>query len=411
MLDEYFECQRTLTRLRSGPAGAHLNGFSGWLKGQGFKWDTVRRFIGGSNRFGTWAESRGVEVGELDQARLDSFGKHLAACGRLRDRNGAYTIAFRGARHFVAYLRATGVLPELISPASELPPVVEEFHRWMQVHRGVRDSTLRQHTRVVLDLVGSLGENSSFTAEHVRTFVFDQSSRGGIGRAKSIASSARLFLRFLAAVGRCHPGAEHAIPNVAHWSLAALPKYLQPEEVEHVIDACDSATLLGARDRAMILLMARLALRASDIAALRLPDLDWKDATLMVAGKNRRESRLPLPSDVGEAIRFYVEEYRPHVENDRVFISTNAPLRPVSSVTVSGTARRAIRRAGIEAPSYGAHLFRHSAATGMLRQGASLQTIGTVLRHESIETTALYAKVDVDLLKDIAMPWPEVETC
>jgi site-specific recombinase XerD len=220
-----------------------------------------------------------------------------------------------------------------------------------------------------------------------------------------------MFLRFLVVAGKCEPGVEYAVPTIAEWRLSRLPKYLQPEEVERAIDACDLSTATGARDRAVVLLMARLGLRAGDVAALKLCDVKWEEATLVVSGKNRREARLPLPKDVGDAIRFYLENYRPRVENKEVFISHKAPLGSITYSTISRTARRTLERAGIDAPSYGAHVFRHSAATGLLRQGASLQTIGTLLRHDSIETTAHYAKVDVDLLKQVTMPWPGVETC
>jgi site-specific recombinase XerD len=161
----------------------------------------------------------------------------------------------------------------------------------------------------------------------------------------------------------------------------------------------------------VILLLARLALRASDVAGLKLRDIDWEQGRLLVAGKSRRESRLPLPQDVGDAILHYLESARPPVQSEALFITTRAPYRSILSRQVSQTAQRAILRAGVEARTYGAHVFRHSAATTMLRQGIALQDIGIVLRHSSIETTTHYAKVDVDMLRAVALPWPEVAPC
>jgi integrase/recombinase XerD len=220
-----------------------------------------------------------------------------------------------------------------------------------------------------------------------------------------------MFLRFLIATGQCAPGLEHALPAIAHWRLASLPKYLPTETVEHVLASCDRATPIGIRDWAVLLLLARLGLRAGDVAALKWDDINWPDGTLRVAGKNRRATRLPLPQEVGEAILCYGEHHRPTVPSPYVFLTTIAPLGPLSAKTVTKIAARALRRANVESPIYGAHVFRHSVATTMLRQGVSLPSIGALLRHASIETTTLYAKVDTPLLHTVVRAWPEVPSC
>ena len=220
-----------------------------------------------------------------------------------------------------------------------------------------------------------------------------------------------MFLRFLISRGDCIPGLDHAIPTVARWRLASLPKYISADDVERLINSCDSTEPLGARDRAILLLLARLGLRPSDVSMLRLSDLEWSDGTLTVSGKNRRETRLPLPQDVGDAILHYLEHGRPRVSSDRVFITTTAPLVPVSRHVISRAVRRALRRTNISAPMEGALLLRHSAATNLLRDGASLSAIGVILRHSSVDTTRVYAKVDVGLLNEIVMSWPEVSSC
>jgi integrase len=180
--------------------------------------------------------------------------------------------------------------------------------------------------------------------------------------------------------------------------------------VERVIAACDLGKPSGIRDRAVLLFLARLGLRAGDIVGMNLDDLDWTFATVRVRAKSRTDVRLPLPQDVGDAILEYLMRARPSTTIGRVFLCTNAPIRPLpTTATVSDIVRLALHRAGIRnPPSTGAHLLRHSAATAMLRAGASLDVIATVLRHASTDMTAHYAKVDLDLLRTVAQPWPEV---
>jgi site-specific recombinase XerD len=282
----------------------------------------------------------------------------------------------------------------------------------MRIQRGTTEATLNTYRRPIIELLHTLGEQpESFEAKALRTFVLERAGRSGIGQAKAVVQAVRMFLRFLVAIGRCAPGLEHALPIMAHWRLASLPKYLPAETVEHVLASCDRATPIGARDRAVLLLLARLGLRAGDVATLKWTDIDWHDGTLRVAGKNRRETRLPLPQEVGEAILWYGTHHRPHVPSAAVFLTTIAPLGPLSAKTVTKIAARALRRANVESPIYGAHVFRHSVATTLLRQGVSLPSIGSLLRHASIEITALYAKVDTPLLHSVVRAWPEVPSC
>jgi len=190
-----------------------------------------------------------------------------------------------------------------------------------------------------------------------------------------------------------------------------LPSYLSVDAIERIIAACPKTTQIGARDPAIVLLLARLGLRASDVAELKFRDVDWKQGTITVLGKNRREAMLPLPSDVGNALLRYITRWRPKINNEEIFLTAVAPFAAIGRQSVSATARRAIERAGVDSPSHGAHIFRHSAAVAMLRAGASLQEIGLILRHASIEATERYAQVDTDLLRLVVRPWPGVESC
>jgi integrase len=221
----------------------------------------------------------------------------------------------------------------------------------------------------------------------------------------------RAFLRYLVAVGRARDGLQHAIPSFASWRLSSLPRHLEPQVVERVIDACQPTSHVLRRDRAVLLLLSRLGLRSGDVIGLTFNDIDWREATLAVSGKSRRREHLPLPQEVGDAMLEYIRHGRPAVRHYRVFLTVRAPFRPLTAGCVSQIARAALHRAGVDSPSHGAHVFRHSTATAMLRQGASLASIGAVLRHRLPDTTLQYAKVDLVTLAEVAMPWPEAGRC
>lgn len=286
------------------------------------------------------------------------------------------------------------------------------FCHWMHTQRGVTETTLSGYRPALRRLLLALGDQpEQYTAKQLRQLVLDHTRGHRPPQARTTVTVLRMFLRFLIAQGRCHSELLLAIPRLAGWRGSSLPSYLSAEQIERVIGTCDCTSAIGARDRAVLLLLARLGLRAGDVAALQLNDIDWEQGLVRVSGKNRRQTSLPLPQDVGEALLRYLTDHRPFVDTSHVFVTVIAPFMPFSRWMVSTITARAIRHAQIDAPSYGAHLLRHSAATAMLRQGVSMETIGAVLRHASIEATHVYTKVDVDLLDQVVMPWLEVEPC
>jgi site-specific recombinase XerD len=414
MLTTYFTRERTRATYAAGLTGPYLDGFSQWLEKRGFTARTIRRCLFGATQFATWADAAGITIPCLDAASLEAFHGYLAQHDQLRYASGNLTSRCMGAHHFLSFLSTHSIIAAspVAAPPAALPPLLTEFQAWMEVHRGVTAQTLRNYRPILCDLLTTVGERPAlFDAKRLRAFILDRAHRHGKGKAKNVVTATRMFVRFLIASGRCRPGLDDAIPTIAMWRLATLPQYLPTEEIEQIIAACDLSSPLGARDRAIILLMARLGLRGSDVVGLRFPDIHWQDASLVVSGKSRRETRLPLPQDVGDALLHYLEFARPPVDIDRVFITAIAPWGPLSRSVIRQTAARAIARAGISAPTAGARVFRHSAATTMLRQGTALQTIGDILRHTSIETSAHYAKVDMALLHQVARPWPEVAVC
>jgi integrase len=245
-------------------------------------------------------------------------------------------------------------------------------------------------------------------ARDVIAFVQREAGRHGRGYILQVVTALRSFLRFLRYRGDITTDLAAAVPSVASWPRSDLPKHLPAEAVQAVLDSCDLTTIVGRRDYAILLLLARLGLRAGEVVTLQLEDIDWDNGQLTIRSKKGNGwARLPLPSDVGKAISRYLRLDRPRCSCRNVFVRTAAPYQRLADQSViSSLTRSAIQRAGVESVRKGAHLFRHSLATAMLRRGASLDEIGQVLRHKDADTTAIYAKVDLDALRRLAVPWP-----
>jgi integrase/recombinase XerD len=415
MLSKYFRAAARIREIRSSPAGTFIEGFAEALSLRGYASITARKYIRSAEHIVCWAGRRGLVASGLDDVVLRRFGQHLIRCNC-----GHYACAGRrevvgGARLFIRHLQGIDepAIKERATTAVD-SPLLQEFFQWMRAQRGTHELTLYNYGIPIRALLRDCGEEPRrLDARRLRRFVLKQSrsiSRWGTQRC---TTALRMFLRFLIANNRCRAGLIGAIPVIAHWRLATLPRYLPPEDIGRIIDSCKPSSTTGKRDRAILLLLGRLGLRAGDIVHMRLQDVDWKGAWIHVAGKGRRQTRLPLSQEVGQAIVTYLQQGRPPASTDALFLRSRAPFRGFRShATVSVIVASAMRRAGIKRPSRGAaHLLRHSIASSMLRHGASLQEISTLLRHRSIETTEIYAKVDVRGLQQIAQPWPEVRSC
>jgi integrase/recombinase XerD len=378
--------------------GAHIDGFRSWLRHNGYRPTTIVELVRLLACWAEWLQAAGFTLDSI----LAGFDGSVAAFKRDKT-----TRAPRGAAAlFIRYLREQGVLPPAQKPPSptERWPILEAFRTWMRSQRGVADSTLDTYQTTLVDLFKTLGDDPrAFTAHAVRAFVLERAKPHSRGRAKKIATSTRAFLRFLVATGQCPAGRDYAVPRFANWQLASVPKFLAADDIDRAIAACEGESRL--RDRAIVLLLARLGLRASEVANLKLTDIDWKNGRLAIAGKSRREEWLPLTQEVGDAIIAYIGQARPRLPTSRLFFTNLAPIRPLTRVAVKCIVGRTLLRAGIKSSHRGAHVLRHSAATAMLRQGVSLSGVGTVLRHRSPAMTQHYAKVDFGLLSDIAQPW------
>ena len=363
MLIDYFKSPLTVERYRSTAVSPYLDAFTEWLEERGYRRISVRRHVREVVHFAAWAKKTGIPADGFNRDALDRLRAHLAKRELLRYRNGDHQHLYQSAAVFISFLEAAGIVCRSRStPTTPSPTEMlwQGFTEWMRGQRGTMHSTLANYRLPVKALLQDLGTDTRvFTAERLRQFLQQQVKHSSQAQSKNLVTALRMFLRFLIARGDCQTGLDYAIPTVAGWRLAAFPKYLPAHDVERLIHSCDPASTLGARDQAILLLIARLGLRAGDVSALRFRDFRWPEAALIVSGKNRCETRLPLPQDVGDAVLYYLRHARPRVSSEHVFITTSAPYVPISRQTVGRAVRRALRRTGISAPTEGAHLLRH----------------------------------------------------
>ena len=388
-----------VSRVRvSGPLAVHAAGFAGFLAEAGYAPLSAANQVRLLAHLSRWAEGRGLCPGDLTGERLGEF---LAA-----RREAGYTcwLSERGLAPLTAFLRGLGAVPAAEPPA--LAGVLGRYRAYLETERGLAASTVRYCTAEARGfLAGREDCLAGLDAAEVTGFVAAEAVRRSTGTAKILVTALRSLLRFLVAEGLVTPGLQHAVPAVAGWRGGGLPRALPDGQVAALLASCDRDAVAGRRDLAVLTLLARLGLRACEAAALELDDIGWRAGTLTVRGKGRRDEQLPLPSDVGEALAGYLGGGRPAGgASRRVFLASRAPGRGLSPAGIMEIVRRACVRAGL--PEAGAHRLRHSAATAMLRAGAPLAEIGQVLRHRSMATTAIYAKVDHGALSQLAMPWP-----
>ena len=403
--------QATCARLRREAVGPYLDDFVDDLRASGYCSLTIRQLVGPAVHIGVWLAGRGVAVQAVDDELLAAFDRHLARC-RCRRRSrvrrcGRSTIASVGARRLLEHLRRRGVArPAPAAP--RMPILVEEFDLWMRQHRGSAARTLADYRPLAAAFVVSRRGRrwGRLVAKSVRSYVIEECKSLTPARRLVFVRALRMFMRFLVATGRCRSHLDRSVPSMPHWRLSALPRYLDEDVIERLISSRSTKTLTGVRDRAVLLLLARLALRAGEVRGLCLLDLDWARGQLRVVGKLRRPTWLPMPQDVGDAILAYLR-MRQKCQHEQVFLCIQAPHRPLGATSVRGICQRAIDELGVKTPSKGAHIFRHSTAATLIRHGATLDDVGRLLRHASRESTAVYAKVAIGALTRIAQPWPE----
>ncbi len=392
------------TRRKPGQLGPQVEGYRAWLAHRGYTSQTVRNMLADLGRVGRWMSREGLVPAKLDEDAMAAFVAAWQAAGHRR------ALGPRAMMPLLSYLREAGVTPAAKPPQTPVGALLGEYRIWLARERGLAAATVRRYentARCFLQqqaMTGGVLEPAGLAGADVSAFLLRECGRVSAGSAKGRVAELRAILRFLYLQGLTPVRLGTAVPPVGGWRLATLPPTMTTADVQLLLDSCDRSTDVGVRDFAIMTLVARLGLRSIEVARLELRDVDWRAGELIVRGKARRQDRLPLPAEVGEALVAYLARGRAPAGARRLFLTCQAPRGPIRADLVGDVAERACRRAGL--PRVGPHRLRHALAAELLRQGAGLVAISQVLRHQDLATTALYAKVDLATLRQVAQPWP-----
>jgi site-specific recombinase XerD len=387
----------------SGPLAGHAKGFGEELLRRGYPSERAARHVQLLAQLSRWMQRRGLDEGDLNEEKVAEFLSARRADGYCDNPSLSWVLTLLG---FVPGLDLVRAEPAPLTPVES---AVVEYARYLTRERGLAGGTVYGYVQVAELFLrrwvapGGDLDLSGVNAEAVTRFVVGESRRRSAGAAQVVVTAMRSLLRFLFFEGRIAQPLAPAVPAVS-LPKGFLPRGLDDAALAALLAGCDTSTVIGRRDLAILTLLCRFGLRAGEVAGLELDDVDWRHGELVIKGKGSRWDRLPLPVDVGEALADYLSAGRPRVQSRALFLRVQAPIGAMSSSNVTTIVGRACRRAGV-APA-GAHRLRHSAATAMLRTGASLVEIGQVLRQSNLATTAVYAKVDRVALRALAQPWP-----
>ena len=391
----------------SGPLASYAAGYGAWLAGRGYSRWTVSHRLWQLELLSRWLEHEELSPGELTPARVEEF---------LAVRRAAGYSSWLSARSTVlplAYLREVGVVPVEVTSVvvdDPLERILAGYRRYLLDERGLTELPAGRYETVArLFLTGRVSPDGSgldrLAGADVSLFLAAECPKRSVATARQLTAGLRSLFRYLYLTGAIPNALVWAVPAVADLRDRSLPRGLEAAVVGRLLDSCDRRRTVGRRDYAVLLLLSRLGLRAGEVAAVTLDDIEWRAGELLIHnGKGRRDQRLPLPADVGAAIVSYLRR-RPQIEDRAVFLRVIAPAGGISRRGISAIVGAACKRAGV--PQVGSHALRHTAAMEMLKGGATLHEIGEVLGHQSERATARYAKVDRTTLRQLARPWPQ----
>lgn len=396
---------RTIAALRDGPLASPLVAYAQRLLDDGYATHSgfvQLRLLGCFNR---WLDRKGLTSDDVDAATIEQYLRGRAQSRKLR--KGDSAALFR----LLTVLRPDGS-GLTTPPPTPVDVALGQFQMYLRQERSLSEATVINYTPVARSFLSERFPKGAvrcqqITAADITVFVQRQAALVTSKRAPLVVTALRSFLRYLFHRGIVAVDLATCVPTIATWSLSKVPRFLATEQIQKILGSCDTGTAIGKRDYALLLLLARLGLRAGEVVALTLDDFDWQAGLVTVRGKGKRVAQMPLPPEVGAAIADYLSTGRPRCSSRRVFIRAKAPLTGfANSVAICSLVDTAMERAGVESEYRGSHVFRHSLATGMLNHGASLDEIGDLLRHRRPDTTRIYAKVDLVSLRSIALPWP-----
>lgn len=388
----------------AGPLVPFVEVFGRELRCRGYTPRTVVGQLRQVGRLSRWLEAGGLTAAELNAARVEEFLVFQREGGRSRSQWSR-----PGLLCLLDVLRGSGVLTaeEFAASASATEVLLASFEGYLLAERGLAAGTARGYVHHARRFIGGLPAGRTLaglmTAD-VTAAVLAQSASVAVSTAQSFVAGLRSFLRFCFVEGLVAVDLSQAALGVTGRRRSFLPRGIDRADADALLGSCDRRSGLGRRDYAILVMLLRLGLRRGEVSGLTLDDIDWRVGELVVHGKGARQDRLPLPAEVGEAIAAYLRRGRPTSDHREVFLRARAPFEPIAPGTVSSTVRRACRRVGVE--PVGAHRLRHTVACEMIAAGVPLVEIGQVLRHHSLQSTAVYARVDVEQLRLLAAPWP-----
>jgi len=406
MLEHLFS-ESVLERFHAGPLGPYLSTFISLLSEQGYTKYSIKTKVRLVAKFSQWIDQQHLGVNDLKRELFDSFIKCQGTHDPVR-RGDLATLKL-----LLRHLSGIGVILSSDIRIDDNPfrQIEDGFTQYLSHERGLSPKTLVNYIPLVRCFLSDRFKQDKIqldklTPKDITTFILRYTQSVKRSTAKLMLTSLRAFFRYLRLGEQIATDLAAFVPTVSDWRLTGLPKSLEPDQIQCLLKSCDQSIKVGQRDYTILLLLARFGLRAGEIVAMTLGDINWVAGELIIRGKGPRKDRLPIPWDVGEALVTYLQHGRPSCPTRRVFVRVRAPYQGFSSsVAICNIVQRALLRARINTCHKGAHLLRHSLATHMLRKGASLAEIGEILRHQLPSTTEIYTKVDIVSLRSLAQPW------
>jgi site-specific recombinase XerD len=406
--EEYLGRSRLFRRLKSGPHRQLVELYAGRLVRDGLGRQGTWRCLSMVGGLLGWLARSRSKLTDLDEPIVERYLRHRAGKQFVQPGDRA------ALKRLLSVLRDAGMIaPATSAPITPQEQIFEEFADHLRRERGLTPKSIIRHLPIIRRFLrevcpagaSDLGKISwKDVTRYIERHARDQSA----GSGKAMCWALRAFLRYLHLRGLNPLALAGCVPSIRRWKLASLPTYLSASQVQRVLDRCDRTTVLGRRDYAILMMLARLGMRAGEVVALTLDDIDWRAGDMLVRAKGRQRVGMPMPPDVGAAVVAYLRDGRPISSCRRLFLRALAPrVGFASGCAITMIAKSALERAGIRGYAHqGAHIFRHSLASALLRSGATLSEIGQLLRHENHDTTRIYAKVDIDVLRTLSLPWP-----
>jgi site-specific recombinase XerD len=406
--EEYLSRSRLFRCLKSGPHGQLVELYAARLVTDGLARQGTWRSLSLLGDVVSWVARSDSKLTDLDEGMVDRYLQHRSEKQSIQPGDRA------ALKRLLLVLREAGTIaPAMLPPRTPHEQIFEAFSHYLRKERGLATKSIVRHlpfVRLFLREVCPAGASDlgRISQDDVTRYIERHARDWSAASGTAMCWALRSFLRYLHHKGLNPLALAGCVPSIRRWKLASLPTYLSAVQVQTVLDGCDRATALGRRDYAILMMLAKLGMRAGEVATLTLDDMDWRSGEMLIRAKGRQRARMPIPPDVGAAVVAYLRDGRPKSSCRRLFLRTLAPnVGFESGCAITMIAKAALERAGIRGYAHqGAHLFRHSLATELLRSGATLSQIGQLLRHESHDTTRIYAKVDIEALRPLSLPWP-----